>query len=137
MGAVAGYAFGNGALLREESPPSAGRDLEISDESELTLKQALGRFHMEESSFALGDVRFHAGWTFHRAGANTTDRAREVMTMIYMDENIRLIAPKNKNHVMDMERWMPGLKTGDVLSSPLNPVVFSRVPGPVTDPEIA
>jgi hypothetical protein len=54
-----------------------------------------------------------------------------------MDENIRLIAPKNKNHVMDMERWMPGLKTGDVLSSPPNPVVFSRVPGPVTDPEIA
>ncbi len=115
----------------------AGRDLEISDESEMTLKQALGKFHLEESAFDLGDVSFHSGWTFHRAGANSTDRAREVMTMIYMDENIRLTAPKNKNHVMDMERWMPGLKAGDVLSSPLNSVVYSSIPGPITDPEIA
>jgi ectoine hydroxylase-related dioxygenase (phytanoyl-CoA dioxygenase family) len=102
-----------------------GRDLEISDESEITLKEALNRFALEEGPFDLGDVSFHAGWTFHRAGANSTDRAREVMTMIYMDENIRLIEPKNKNHVMDMERWMPGLKPGDVLSSALNPVIYS------------
>ena len=102
-----------------------GRDLEISDESEITLKEALNRFTLEEGPFDLGDVSFHAGWTFHRAGANSTDRPREVMTMIYMDESIRVIAPKNKNHVMDMERWMPGLKPGDVLSSALNPVIYS------------
>ena len=102
-----------------------GRDLEISDESEMTLKQALEQFRMEDSAFDLGDVSFHAGWTFHRAGANTTDRPREVMTMIYMDENIRLTKPKNKNHIMDMERWMPGLQAGDVLSSHLNPVIYS------------
>ncbi len=102
-----------------------GRDLEISDESELTLKQALEQFPMEDSSFDLGDVSFHSGWTFHRAGANTTDRPREVMTMIYMDENIRLTEPKNKNHVLDIERWAPGLHAGDVLSSPLNPVIYS------------
>jgi ectoine hydroxylase-related dioxygenase (phytanoyl-CoA dioxygenase family) len=102
-----------------------GRDLEISDESEITLKEALNRFALEEGPFNLGDVSFHSGWTFHRAGANSTDRAREVMTMIYMDENIRVIEPKNKNHVMDMERWMPGLKPGDVLSSALNPVIYS------------
>lgn len=102
-----------------------GRDLEISDESEMTLKQALNSFHLEESAFDLGDVSFHSGWTFHRAGANSTDRPREVMTVIYMDENIRLIAPKNKNHVMDIERWAPGLKTGEILSSALNPVIYS------------
>lgn len=102
-----------------------GRDLEISDESEVTLKQALSSFMLEEDRFDLGDVSFHAGWTFHRAGANSTDRPREVMTMIYMDENIRLTAPKNKNHVMDINRWAPGLTTGDVLSSPLNPVLYS------------
>jgi ectoine hydroxylase-related dioxygenase (phytanoyl-CoA dioxygenase family) len=102
-----------------------GRDLEISDESEMTLKEALGHFRMEDSGFDLGDVSFHAGWTFHRAGANQTERPREVMTMIYMDENIRLTPPKNKNHSMDMERWMPGLKSGDPLNSPLNPVVYS------------
>ncbi len=114
-----------------------GRDLEISDESELTLKQTLERFPMENSAYDLGDVSFHAGWTFHRAGANTTDVPREVMTMIYMDENIRLAPPKHKNHITDMERWMPGLTAGDVLSSPLNPVVYSSMPELVTDAGIA
>lgn len=64
-----------------------GRDLEISDESEMTLKEALRKFHTEESAFDLGDVSFHAGWTFHRAGANATAKPREVMTVIYMEES--------------------------------------------------
>ncbi len=102
-----------------------GRDLEISDESEITLKQALETFTLENSDYDLGDVSFHAGWTFHRAGANTTDKPREVMTMIYMDESIRVAPPKNKNHIADMERWMPGLAPGDLLNSPLNPVVYT------------
>jgi ectoine hydroxylase-related dioxygenase (phytanoyl-CoA dioxygenase family) len=102
-----------------------GRDLEISDESEITLKEALSTYTLEEGPYDLGDVSFHAGWTFHRAGANSTDRPREVMTMIYMDENIHVTDPRNKNHVMDMERWAPGLKPGDQLSSPLNPVIYS------------
>ncbi len=102
-----------------------GRDLEISDRSEWLLKQALAQFRMEESAYDLGDVSFHSGWTFHRAGANSTDRPREVMTVIYMDENIHVTEPRNKNHVLDLERWAPGLKTGDVLCSPLNPVIYS------------
>lgn len=114
-----------------------GRDLEISDESERTLTQALEPFSMQDSAYDLGDVSFHAGWTYHRAGANSTERPREVMTVIYMDENIRLTAPKNKNHSTDLERWAPGLQTGDILSSPLNPVVYSSKPDLITDPEIA
>jgi len=102
-----------------------GRDLEISDESEMTLKQALSSFNLEESSFDLGEVSFHTGWTFHRAGANTTDRPREVMTMIYMDEAMLLVTPKNKNQIADVERWCPGVEVGDVVASPLNPVVYS------------
>lgn len=105
-----------------------GRDLEISDESEMTLKQALSTFQLEESAFDLGEVSFHSGWTFHRAGGNTTDRPREVMTMIYMDENIRLIAPKNKNHIADTERWCPGIQVGEVVASSLNPVLYSTKP---------
>lgn len=107
-----------------------GRDLEISDESEMTLKEALHRFQLEESAFDLGDVSFHSGWTFHRAGANSTDRPREVITVIFMDENIHLIEPKNKNHVADLERWAPGLKAGDVLASSLNPVIYSSTSEP-------
>jgi ectoine hydroxylase-related dioxygenase (phytanoyl-CoA dioxygenase family) len=106
-----------------------GRDLEISDESEITLKEALHSFRMEDSPFEFGDVSFHAGWTFHRAGPNSTTRPREVMTMIYMDEDIRLAAPKNKNQVNDTERWCPGISIGEVIASPLNPVLFSKKAG--------
>ena len=102
-----------------------GRDLEISDESEITLKEALHSFRLEDSGFDLGDVSFHAGWTFHRAGANSTERAREVMTMIYMDENMTLVPPKNKNQIADIARWCPGVEVGQRVASPLNPVLYS------------
>ena len=103
----------------------AGRDLEISDESEKTLKQALNESTIHADAYELGEVSFHSGWLFHRAGANSTAQPREVMTVIYMDEDIRLVAPRNKNDVADMERWMPGLAVGDLLNSPLNPVLYS------------
>jgi ectoine hydroxylase-related dioxygenase (phytanoyl-CoA dioxygenase family) len=103
-----------------------GRDLEISDESEISLKQALGSFRTEESPFALGDVSFHSGWTFHRAGVNSSNRPREVMTVIYMDEHMKLTPPKNKDQVNDTERWCPGVSVGHVIDSPLNPVLFSN-----------
>ena len=107
-----------------------GRDLEISDESEITLKQALSTFRLEESAFDLGEVSFHGGWTFHRAGANMTDRPREVMTVIYMDEDMRLVSPKNKNQIADVERWCPGVVIGEVVASHLNPVIYSSKPAP-------
>ncbi len=111
-----------------------GRDLEIGDHSEMTLKEALKAFRMEDSAFELGDVSFHAGWTFHRAGANTTSRPREVMTMIYMDENMKLVEPKNKNHILDIEHWCPGVKVGEVVASPLNPVLYSSNSGSQSSP---
>lgn len=118
-------AMGPLAFSEKSHRLQVGRDLEISDESEMTLKEALNSFRMEDSAYDLGEVSFHAGWTFHRAGANSTDRPREVMTVIYMDENIRVMPPKNKNHVADLERWAPGLHAGDVLASVLNPVIYS------------
>lgn len=103
----------------------SGRDLEISDQSEMTLKQALESYPLEESPYALGDVSFHTGWTFHRAGANSTARPREVITVIYMDKDMRLAAPRNKNQVLDTERWCPGVQVGERIASPLNPVLYS------------
>jgi len=103
-----------------------GRDLEIGDESEITLKEALAQFRTEESAFDLGDVSFHSGWTFHRAGPNTTSRPREVMTVIYMDQDIRLVTPKNKNQIVDAEVHCPGIKIGEIIASPINPVLYSR-----------
>jgi ectoine hydroxylase-related dioxygenase (phytanoyl-CoA dioxygenase family) len=104
-----------------------GRDLPISDESEAELAAALERaaLPMVEEPFALGDVSFHAGWTFHRAGPNRTDRTREVMTVIYMDAGMRLAAPRNRNQEIDRETWCPGAAVGQVIDTPLNPVLFS------------
>ena len=103
-----------------------GRDLEISDESEIAVgaaleAQGLGQF---EEPFRLGEVSFHSGWTFHRAGPNRTDRCREVMTVIYMDVDMRLAAPRNQNQVRDRETWCPGAVVGEGIETPLNPVLY-------------
>lgn len=101
-----------------------GRDLEISDESEKQMQFNLRNFPIDETPFELGEVSYHYGWTFHRAGANTTDRPRAVMTMIYMEDGIRLIEPQRKAHVNDWNAWLPGVKVGEPASSPLNPVLY-------------
>ena len=105
-----------------------GRDLEISDDSEKKIDEQLklSNLPQDETPFELGEVSFHLGFTFHRAGPNKTDKAREVMTIIYMDQDMRLVQPKNKNQESDWGTWMPGAKIGEVIATPLNPVIYSR-----------
>ncbi len=103
-----------------------GRDLEIGEESEIKLQQALAGYGLEESAFDLGEVSFHSGWTFHRAGVNQSSQARAVMTIIYMDSQMRLMAPKNKNQVNDHKTWCPGAVPGEVIATPLNPIVYEK-----------
>jgi len=102
-----------------------GRDLQISDESERSLKRALesGKFRDVVEPFALGDVSFHSGWTFHHTGANQTALPRAVMTIIYIADGTRLIEPERPQHVLDWEAFMPGVLPGQVIDSPLNPVL--------------
>jgi ectoine hydroxylase-related dioxygenase (phytanoyl-CoA dioxygenase family) len=102
-----------------------GRDLEISDESERSLRKALesGRFTEVNEPFEPGEVSFHSGWTFHHTGANTSKQARAVMTVIYIADGIRLIEPTRKQHYADWEAFMPGVQPGEVVDSPLNPVL--------------
>ena len=40
-------------------------------------------------------VSFHLGWTFHKAGPNTSTQPRSVMTVIYMDADMRLVPALN------------------------------------------
>jgi ectoine hydroxylase-related dioxygenase (phytanoyl-CoA dioxygenase family) len=106
----------------------SGRELAISDESEQRIQEALAAANLplDESPFDLGEVSFHYGWTFHRAGPNTTDRPRAVMTIIYIEDGIRLIEPTNRNQVGDIEAWMRGTKVGEVVQTELNPVVYGE-----------
>ncbi len=102
------------------------RDLPIGDESEDRIQAAVAAhgFEIDAPGYDLGDVSFHAGWTLHRAGPNTTDEPRRVMTVIYMDRDMRLAAPANENQEKDREAFCPGVVVGDVIDSPLNPVVY-------------
>ena len=104
-----------------------GRDLPISDESEAKITAAMEEqgFPIVDEPFALGDVSFHAGWTFHRAGPNRSARPRSVMTIIYMDAAMRLAEPVNAMQVDDWHNWCPGAVVGESIATPLNPVLFS------------
>lgn len=104
-----------------------GRELAIGDESEAVLNKRLRvtDFPHVVEPFDVGEVSFHSGWVFHRAGANTTSQVRKVMTIIYMDKDIRVTAPTNENQQNDLDTWMPGAVVGQVPETPLNPILFS------------
>lgn len=103
-----------------------GRELAIGDESETLIQQRLRvtDFRHIIEAFDLGEISFHSGWVFHRAGANTTNEMRRVMTIIYMDRDMRLKAPENKNQQNDWDTWCPGAEIGEIIDTPLNPVLY-------------
>ncbi|MBS1626829.1 MAG: phytanoyl-CoA dioxygenase family protein [Bacteroidetes bacterium] len=104
-----------------------GRDLEISDESEIAIQQKLKvtSFKHIIEPYEAGEVSFHSGWVFHRAGANTTNSMRKVMTVIYMDKEMTLKNPDNKNQIADWNAWCPGAEPGKIINTPLNPVLYA------------
>ncbi|RYF70846.1 MAG: phytanoyl-CoA dioxygenase family protein [Cytophagaceae bacterium] len=100
--------------------------LGISDASQFVLEK-----YVQENSFPVtstqlmlaGDATFHGGWTLHAAPGNQSDTTREVMTVIYFADGARAIEPDNEGRVTDLARWMPGIYPGDLVASPLNPVL--------------
>lgn len=115
------------AFYRGSHLSAFGRDLPISDESENLITRAMesGDFPLDEAAFEMGDVSFHAGWTFHRAGANQSDRPRSVMTIIYMDAEMKVANLTNAMQRADLAQWLPGTNPGELAASKLNPVVYS------------
>jgi ectoine hydroxylase-related dioxygenase (phytanoyl-CoA dioxygenase family) len=103
-----------------------GRDLPISDESEARITAEMERqgFPLIDDPFELGEVSFHQGWTFHRAGPNRTSRPRSVMTIIYMDKTMRLKAPGNRNQQIDWDAWCAEARIGEAIDTAKNPVLY-------------
>ena len=105
-----------------------GRDLGISDESEASISAHLARhgFRFVSGAFDLGEVSFHLGWTFHKAGANTSREPRSVMTVIYMDAAMRLASALNPVQANDRDQWCPGAREGEPIDTRKNPIVWTR-----------
>jgi len=105
-----------------------GRELHIGDDSEVQIQKRLKvtDFKHIVEPFDVGEVSFHSGWIFHRAGANTTNQMRKVMTVIYMDKDMKLKAPANANQIKDWETWCPGAQVGEVINTPLNPMLYEN-----------
>lgn len=105
-----------------------GRSLGISDESEarISANMATHGFEFVSGPFDLGEVSFHLGWTFHKAGANISDRPRSVMTVIYMDAAMRLVPSLNAVQANDRDQWCPGAREGEVIATRKNPVIWNR-----------
>jgi ectoine hydroxylase-related dioxygenase (phytanoyl-CoA dioxygenase family) len=118
-----------------------GRDLGISDESERAISAAMETrgFPVVDAPFDLGEVSFHLGWTFHRAGPNRSTTPRSVMTVIYMDRDMRLKAPENHMQQADWDTWCPGAIVGEIIDTPINPVLYesSEDVAPLPQPEAA
>ena len=101
--------------------------IKISDESEATFEDYVKsrEFPISQAPMNAGDATFHAGWTLHCAPGNSSNKMREVMTLIFFADGIKISQPDNPNRADDLERWLPGMKPGETAASRLNPVVYS------------
>jgi hypothetical protein len=108
---------------------TAGRDKQISDESQAFLEAELKdqKFEHVIEPFDVGEISFHRGWLYHRAGPNVSGNMRKVMTMIYMDKDTLLKTPENHNQQADWDAWCPGATVGKIVNTPLNPVLYEAV----------
>ncbi len=102
-------------------------DLAISEEVDARLAAAVEKhgWPVVDSPIRAGDATFHAGGTIHSAGANRSNRVREVLTVIYFADGTRVAEPANPNQRVDMDVFIPGAKPGDLAASELNPVLYT------------
>ncbi len=104
-------------------------DLPISDRSDAAFDRLVVERNSGQNRTGLmcaGDASFHLAWTLHSATANATDRTREVMTVIFFADGLRLSEPDNDGRRSDLATWFPGLAPGDAAASELTPLLYSR-----------
>ena len=115
--------FANGSHLEGPLVP-----VSISEESDRRFRALVEErgYPLVSYDVGAGDATFHAGWTAHSAHANKSGVVREVLTVIYYADGTRIKEPENDFQKTDMRVFHPGLTTGDLAASPLNPLVFSE-----------
>jgi ectoine hydroxylase-related dioxygenase (phytanoyl-CoA dioxygenase family) len=102
-------------------------DHEISDESEEGYNN-----YIKENAFPIsrattmkaGDATWHYGFTIHNAPGNKSDTMRSVMTIIYVADGAKITEPDNQWQRNDLEKWLDNKAVGELVDSPLNPLVL-------------
>jgi ectoine hydroxylase-related dioxygenase (phytanoyl-CoA dioxygenase family) len=99
-------------------------NFEISDESEQAFDNYVKdkKFEISRAStMKAGDATWHRGFTMHHANGNSSDKMREVMTIIYIADGARVSPYKNNWQRNDNEKWLMGKPIGALIDSELNP----------------
>lgn len=101
-------------------------NLAISDESHAAWGDLVKErgYPVHNEPMKAGDCTFHYGWTLHTAPGNSSDKNREVMTVIYYEDGINTLVPDNPNRQDDLAGWLPGVQGGELAVSPLNPLLY-------------
>lgn len=101
-------------------------DLLISADTDTRLSSLIAErgWQVWSEPVRAGDATFHAGGTLHSAGANRSDRVREVLTVIYYAAGTRVAKPANPNQQVDLEVFLPGVRPGEEAKSSLNPILY-------------
>lgn len=102
----------------------------ISDDSEARFDALVAERNFPlayAGDMEAGDATFHNGWTLHGAPGNAdTERTREVMTIIYVEDGATVTVPDHANRENDLRNWFPGLQPGDKAASALNPLLYHK-----------
>jgi ectoine hydroxylase-related dioxygenase (phytanoyl-CoA dioxygenase family) len=104
-------------------------DQHISDTSHEYFDQLVVErgFPTVRREMKAGDATFHAGWTLHSAPGNQSDRARQVITVVFYADGCFTYNPMGNPHREgDFAAYMPGVQPGELAVSPLNPLLYSR-----------
>lgn len=107
------------------------------DEFEQNL-DAKGYQRISYGAMKAGDASFHAGWTLHSSRENTSPITREAMVIVYYADGARVTMPPLPRNAQPPEEFaaiirqhnlntcLPGLKSGDLAESYMNPIVYQR-----------
>ena len=78
---------------------------------------------INETPFDLGEVSFHHNLNFHTASRNKTNRSRIALANTYYRDGAKVInSPTMVSG--DWQKFMPGVKPGDIAATPLNPICW-------------
>jgi hypothetical protein len=98
--------------------------LEESDQGRIA--NALSSFDESTEPYAVGDVSYHLGYTYHRSGCNSSKVPRNAFGIVYVADGALVTEPRGGQRIEMLSHWSAGAKVGESLMSERNPIVFRR-----------